>query len=51
VARLHVGEGPTIHVESAEQYPEFGRIERIEVVRLRSEGALPLQQQYCITRL
>jgi hypothetical protein len=51
VARLKVGEGPAIYVESAEQYPEFGRAERIEVVRLRSEGALPLQQQYRITRL
>ena len=51
VARLHVGEGPVIHVESAEQYPEFGRIERIEVVRLRSEGALPLRQRYSITRV
>ena len=44
VARLDVGEGPAVYVESAEQYPEFGRIERIEVVRLRSEGALPLRQ-------
>ncbi len=51
VARLNVGEGPAIHVESGEQYPEFGRIERIEVVRLRSEGALPLRQHYSITRV
>jgi hypothetical protein len=51
VARLNIGDGPTVHVESAEQYPEFGRIERIEIVRLRSEGALPLRQCYSITRL
>jgi uncharacterized heparinase superfamily protein len=51
VARLDIGEGPAIHVEAAEQYPEFGRTERIDVVRLRSEGALPLRQHYTITRV
>lgn len=51
VARFDVSEGPAIYIESKEQYPEFGRIERSEVVRLRSEGELPLQQHYTITRV
>ncbi len=50
VALLNVGEGSSIHIESAEQYPGFGRTERIDVVRLRSEGVLPLRQQYSIAR-
>jgi uncharacterized heparinase superfamily protein len=49
-ARLDIAEGPAVHVDAAEQYPEFGRTERIDVVRLRSEGGLPLRQHYAITR-
>lgn len=51
VALVNIGEGPSIHVEHAERYPEFGRAERISVVRLRSEGTLPLRQQYSIARV
>jgi uncharacterized heparinase superfamily protein len=50
VAMVNIGEGPSIHVEHAEQYPGFGRAERIDVLRLRSEGVLPLRQQYSIAR-
>ena len=50
VALVNIGEGPSLHVEHAEQYPGFGRAERIDVVRLRSEGRLPLRQQYSIAR-
>jgi uncharacterized heparinase superfamily protein len=51
VARLDIAAGPDIHVEAAEQYPEFGRTERTAVVRLHSAGALPLRQHYIITRI
>jgi uncharacterized heparinase superfamily protein len=51
VARLDVADGAQAQVEAAEHYPEFGRIERTQVVRLRSEGALPLRQHYTITRI
>jgi uncharacterized heparinase superfamily protein len=50
VALLNVGEGSSIYIEPAEQYPGFGRAERIDVLRLRSEGVLPLRQQYSIGR-
>ena len=50
VARLDIGEGSDIAIEGGEHYPEFGRTERIQVVRLRSQGVLPLQQNYTITR-
>jgi uncharacterized heparinase superfamily protein len=50
VARMNVGHGPEIQVESVEQYPEFGRSERIQAVRLRSEDVLPLRQNYTIVR-
>jgi len=50
VALLNVGKGSSIYIESAEQYPGFGRAERIDVLRLRSEGVLPLRQQYSIRR-
>ena len=50
VARLDIGEGSDIAIEGGEHYPEFGRTERIQVVRLRSQGELPLQQNYTITR-
>jgi uncharacterized heparinase superfamily protein len=51
VARMDVEDGPEIHVESGEQFPEFGRAESIDVVRLRTEGRTPLQQRYSITRV
>jgi len=50
VARLNVGEGPSIHIEAGEHYPEFGCAQHIDVARLRSEGVLPLRQRYSITR-
>lgn len=51
VALMRVNQGPSISVEHAEQYPGFGCTEHINVVRLRSEGMLPLRQQYSIARV
>jgi uncharacterized heparinase superfamily protein len=50
VARIDVEIGPQVFVEAGEHFPEFGRIEKTTVIRLRTDGALPLQQQYSIER-
>jgi uncharacterized heparinase superfamily protein len=49
VAQLEITGNPGVHIEQTEVYPEFGRSEACNVVRLNSAGRLPLEQQYTIT--
>ena len=50
IASIDVEPGPELRLELGEYYPEFGRVEQTTVLRLRSEGVLPLHQQYTIER-
>lgn len=49
VAQFEISGNPAVHIEQTEVYPEFGRSETCQLVRLSSAGRLPLRQQYTIT--